>query len=322
MTNYQFILKAFQKLYTRYISKQELPPLERETDVNVVSGIIRNLLQDDKPCMIARFGAFELATIVNYLGIQQGPQSAIKYIKGDALDWWWNEKLIRYMNTNAGFFPPTHEKLTQFCELMLHDAQQVDVLGSWQKSECYLTSYLPNSIIKVDRDNINPFFAKHSWTEALRGKNVVVIHPFAKTIKSQYERKDKVFPNGFLPDFNLIIIKAVQSIGGECTGFSTWFNALKYMEDELDKIDYDICLIGCGAYGFPLAAHAKRKGKKAIHIGGSLQLYFGIKGKRWESEGYKNTANDYSKLFNEYWVRPTLDEYPQNASKIEGGCYW
>lgn len=47
----------------------------------------------------------------------------------------------------------------------------------------------------------------------------------------------------------------------------------------MDKIDYDICLIGCGAYGFPLAAHAKRKGKKAVHLGGALQLLFGIKGK-------------------------------------------
>lgn len=49
------------------------------------------------------------------------------------------------------------------------------------------------------------------------------------------------------------------------------------MKDEIDKQDYDIALIGCGAYGFPLAAHIKRSGKKAIHLGGALQLLFGIK---------------------------------------------
>ena len=54
----------------------------------------------------------------------------------------------------------------------------------------------------------------------------------------------------------------------------------------LDKQDYDICLIGAGAYGFPLAAHVKRKGKKAIHLGGALQLLFGVKGKRWEDPNY------------------------------------
>lgn len=53
------------------------------------------------------------------------------------------------------------------------------------------------------------------------------------------------------------------------------------MKDEIDKRDYDIALIGCGAYGFPLAAHIKRSGKKAVHLGGALQLLFGIK----ESDG-------------------------------------
>ena len=45
----------------------------------------------------------------------------------------------------------------------------------------------------------------------------------------------------------------------------------------MNKTDYDICLIDCGAYKFPLAAHAKRQGKKAIHLDGSLQLLSKIK---------------------------------------------
>ena len=83
---------------------------------------------------------------------------------------------------------------------------------------------------------------------------------------------------------------------------------------------------GCGAYGFPLAAHAKRKGKKAVHLGGALQLLFGIKGKRWEVAEYaKNWGlpkDAYLSLFNESWVRPSQKEMVLNASKIEGGCYW
>lgn len=77
----------------------------------------------------------------------------------------------------------------------------------------------------------------------------------------------------------MITLEAVQSLGGSNNKFQSWFEALQWMEDEMDKTDYDICLIGCGAYGFPLAAHAKRKGKKAVHLGGALQLLFGIKGK-------------------------------------------
>lgn len=90
----------------------------------------------------------------------------------------------------------------------------------------------------------------------------------------------------------------------------------QYMKKEIDKVDYDICLIGCGAYGFPLAAHVKRTGKKAIHLGGGLQLLFGIRGKRWDMR------DEYKSLMNEYWIRPSEDETPVVAKKVEGACYW
>ena len=73
-----------------------------------------------------------------------------------------------------------------------------------------------------------------------------------------------------------------------------------------------MALIGCGAYGFPLVAHCKSIGKQGIHIGGSLQLYFGIKGKRWDRFGF----------YNEFWVSPEESERPVNLSKVEDGCYW
>ena len=81
-----------------------------------------------------------------------------------------------------------------------------------------------------------------------------------------------------------------------------------------EKHDFDICLLGCGAYGFPLAAHVKRLGKKAVHIGGALQLLFGIKGRRWDRE--------FSSIYNDAWVRPEENEKPRNANSVEGGCYW
>jgi hypothetical protein len=93
------------------------------------------------------------------------------------------------------------------------------------------------------------------------------------------------------------------------------------MKAQIDSHDYDVCLIGAGAYGFPLAAHVKRMGKKGFHMGGSLQLLFGIIGKRWESAEYNDTYN-YSRLINEHWVRPGDSEKPDGAQKVEGACYW
>lgn len=97
----------------------------------------------------------------------------------------------------------------------------------------------------------------------LEGKKVLVVHPFAEDIQSQYNNhrtdiwKD---PDVFL-EFKLITYKSVQSMLGLKTPYKSWFDALKKMEEDISKIDFDIALIGCGAYGMPLAAYVKKNGQ-------------------------------------------------------------
>ena len=322
-------LKICRKLYAKTFGGYQLPSLQREEDPDKASEMIYNLLMADKPCMIARFGAFELATLVNYLGVKDSNHSIIKFIKGEQPEWWWNERLIKYMNTNAGFFPPTHQAITQFCDLMMEDMKELDLLGSWVKNEVWFTNEL-EYIQRVHLRLLEPFWANKPWTRCLKGKRVVVVHPFAEDILVQYINNRTLLFNNLdtLPEFaSLRTVKAVQSLGGENNGFKDWFDALKWMEDEIDKEDYDVCLIGCGAYGFPLAAHVKRQGKKAVHLGGALQLLFGIRGKRWENPSYGVREwgipyGSYSSLMNKYWVRPGEGGRPKNANQVEGGCYW
>ena len=95
------------------------------------------------------------------------------------------------------------------------------------------------------------------------------------------------------------------------------FLSLIFTKDEIDKIDYDICIIGTGAYGLPLAAHIKRSGKKGFHLGGVSQLLFGILGRRWEN----TIRSPHSTLFNEHWVLPNSNETPKNANVVESACY-
>ncbi|MDZ4290077.1 MAG: hypothetical protein U0984_19075, partial [Prosthecobacter sp.] len=119
-----------------------------------------------------------------------------------------------------------------------------------------------------------------------------------------------------LPEFELKTYKSVQSIANTKTRFATWFDALEFMKEQVGQIDFDVAILGCGAYGFPLAAHVKRMGRKAIHLGGATQILFGIKGKRWEN------IPDVSILMNEHWQRPMPSEMPDGGDKVEGGAYW
>lgn len=159
-----------------------------------------------------------------------------------------------------------------------------------------------------------------SWTQALKGKKVLVVHPFEHSIREQYKKRQHIFERaeveGILPDFDLITLKAHQTIAKNKTNFKSWFDALDDMCEKCTLLDFDIAIIGCGAYGFPVAAHIKRMGKVAIHFGGATQLLFGIMGNRWEKDSV------LSEIVNEYWVRPSKEERPRNSEGVEGACYW
>lgn len=317
-----FSLKAIRKIYSKISSVEGASGLNFDNNPDSVSKNIFELLMDENPCMIARFGSTELTCLVNHLGVNYNKNKISHYIKGKSGPWWWESSILNQMQQWSGFFPPTIDKVEEFCELMLQDMEQVDVLGSWLSDEKLFEERLKRSY-KARFIYLEPFWSKQPWTKALENKKVLVIHPFINTITKQYAKRELLFENNLLPSFELKTLRAVQSIAGTNTSYNDWFEALEYMKGEIDKIDFDVCLIGAGAYGFPLAAHVKRIGKKGFHFGGSLQLLFGIKGKRWENPDYGSSLNlNYSKLFNSHWIRAEKDEVPVNSNAVEDGCYW
>lgn len=317
------ILKGLRRIvYPRLATPYKLPDLTKEMDLDKSNDIIFDLLSTGKPCMVARFGSCELSNIVNYIFVKGKKKNIIKYIQGYGWEWWWNMHSMEQLMTNAGFWPINPEMVSKFAQLQIDDANCVDILGSWKKEEYYLYEELINAT-RVDLFNLEPFFSERPWTRILKGKKVLVVSPFVETIKKQYAKREKLFNNpDILPEFDLVSFRAVQSINGN-PDYENWFEALKYMEDEIDRLNFDVAILGCGAYGFSLAAHIKRTGKQAIHMGGVTQILFGIKGNRWINPVKSMCGNGYyPDLFNEYWTRPAESETPQNAKNVEGGCYW
>ena len=221
--------------------------------------------------------------------------------------------------SQVGFFPVDDENLLRFANFYSEQIKKTDLIGIWGfvPGETFLINKYCPKAIKFDPTGLEPYYFENPWSEVLTGKKVLVIHPFAKSIRQQYLKRESLFENKrVLPAFELINLQAVQSIGGNETGFKTWFDALAWMQQEIDKLDFDIAIIGAGSYGLPLSAYVKEKGKIAIHIGGATQLLFGVKGKRWE------THPVISKLFNEHWIRPSVEEFVPQATKLEDACYW
>lgn len=282
------------------------------------------IISQDQPLMIARFGSVELGAFVNYLQVvgklkDSENYSLIKYLKDECFPNWYSIATRTSLSRQAGFFPCTNEMLTNWGKMVLNDINDLDVLLTWLGGEKYIKSYL-NGCEKIYNSYIYfPFLFANPWTIVLENKKVLVISPFAETIESQYEKRKKLFKDQtVLPQFDLKTIKAYNVLGGvnPYPNISNWFDALEDMKRQIDETDFDIALIGCGAYAFNLAAHVKRKGKKGITLCGGLQTLFGIYGARHE-EDFKKFG-----ILNEYWVRPRSNERPSGFQNVENGAYW
>ena len=278
-------------------------------------------LESGRPFFAARFGTGEFESTLRGFDIQSPGswiRKALRLLINRSGPFWWDNSIKAGLNNNAGFFPPTSDAMQRFSNLVVQDARQIDVLGAYLDMPIrFRKAVLPQATL-IPIFDLEPFWNIPRWTRCLCGKKVLVIHSMPDTIKAQYAKRDKLFANpDILPDFELSAYKSVNSAMGIKTEFPDWFSALKKMEHDVSQMEFDIALLGCGAYGMNLGAFIKRDlGKVALHLGGMVQLLFGIRGRRWEND------SKYDALYTGSWTRPLPHEIPPANNRIENGCYW
>ncbi len=315
MLNFLTLLKGYIKKMLYYKSEKSFEKIIYTNYFNLKNNILKEILkgeeannltfevlQKNKPCLVGRLGSVEQQVLHEFLAQKK-----------------WSKQTLQNMPNNAGFFPVNNQNLEKFANLYLKCVENVDILGVWfNEGEKYLCENYAQNADFVTLNSLEPYYHNEAWSRILEHKKVLVIHPFAKSIEKQYsEKRQYLFENKFiLPEFSLQVLPAVQSIAHTKTPFNSWFEALEFMQNEIQKCDFDVALIGAGAYGLPLGHFIKNMGKQAIHLGGALQILFGIKGKRWEEKPF------FQNLFNEYWVKPSEEETPLFAKNVEKGCYW
>ncbi len=276
-----------------YLKKISIEETKKKLESAVTSGA---------PYLVSRLGATES------LLLQQWQKNGS-----------FSERDLERGRTLSGIFKENQDHFSRFCEIYSGAISAADLMGvMYSRGEAQsLKKYASSNLEITELRNLEPYYSSDPWSSSLQGKRVLVVHPFKSTILSQYEKRSKLFTTPLLPDFaDLTVIAAVQSAAGEMPAFESWEAALQSMLSEIDSHDYDVALVGAGAYGLPLSAHIKKKGKVAIHLGGALQLLFGIKGSRWDSHPV------ISKLYNEHWVSAHSSERPSGYKLVEGGSYW
>ncbi len=282
---------------------------------------IASALAAGKPFMAGRVGFTELDAIRSVAGIraQQGADARLRWlsqVRGEPAQL--EAELIDWLDRVSGFFPPTPPMVTRLADVLVAAVAEADVLAIWyRRHELALMREHAPAALPIEPRGLEPYYHAQPWSMQLAGKRVLVVHPYEASIRSQFANRKRIFgEHQVWPECELLTLKAVQTLAGERVGFDNWFEALEHMQRGIDDMDYDVAIIGAGAYGLPLAAHVKRHGRMAIHIGGATQLLFGIRGKRWDDRP------EVTRLYNEHWVRPAPEETPKAHDSVEAGAYW
>ena len=186
--------------------------------------LARELLESGQPFLFGRCGATEMRTVADYL--QNGGKD-------------FDDRTREDIRNLSGVFPTDDATLEKFCRIYVKCAQNAELLALWNVGAerevirgCDATRF-------TELRALEPYYHAKPWSAALAGKRVLVVHPFRKTIVAQYARRAQLFPGkNVLPEFaSLTVVQAVQGLGGQDTGYASWFDALAAMEREMDAAE-------------------------------------------------------------------------------------
>lgn len=235
----------------------------------------------------------------------------------------WYRPAQRLFHT-AGVFPINREIYLRWAPAYREAVRSLDFVAQWQPEGSFLDAYeqafLDRELPLAARGNfhgLEPVGAP--WLQPLSNLRWLVISPFCETISTQ-------LPNlARLNIFHGIPGESLSRIGSTCRllpcpqlpymvppRHRDWFHGLAEIQAAMEQIDFDVAIVGAGAWSVPLAVHAKKLGKIGLHLGGTVNLLFGIRGGRFEDRG----------LYNEHWIRPLPSERPANHQLMENGAYW
>jgi hypothetical protein len=236
--------------------------------------------------------------------------------------------VIKAMKNNAGIKLTSINSILKYSELYLEAFNLCDAYFDWDKTGNYINHIaVSHEFITINFEK-KKFWAltidvfnniyNNPWTQALKGKRLLIISPFIESMKSKLDVLPEIYGVDLFPNCEFIFIKPPQT-HAEMPSEDFDIELNKFIE-EIKKIkdEFDIALCSCGGYGNLVCAEIFKMDKSAIYVGGVLQMFFGIYGNRWLKE-----KPEILKIYmNKHWSRPSENEKPNGHNNIENGCYW
>jgi hypothetical protein len=267
-----------------------------------------------RPVAAGKIGDTELEVLVKFEQARGNGSAFFESIteKGHELD---------LLHLNCGVFPKREDVVVEWVERYLTALSNIDLLAVWHnKGEAeILRKYAPRATL-TEITALEPYYHDAPWTRALAGRRVIVVTPFHDSIVRQWRehRGRDLFPANpdVLPDFRLTVVRSPFSAALSKPVHADWHTALTDMKNTIASIEFDVAIVGAGAWSLPLCSFVSAElGRSAVHLGGATQILFGVRGRRWNE-------TVIGRLFNEHWIRPLPQERPRLNRMNDGGAYW
>ena len=299
------------------MSQQEFSQKEKEDSFLLLQSFIIEKQAKNEPFLIGRLSGNETnfcGSFLNKLSLPNGLQQNMLY--------------------GAGIAFQSHEDVVKYVECYNNATIHSNLLGVWDGGMYYQAKtyydYLdkthPN-IKKICAHAIEPFYymdhPEYKFNTIFKNKKVLIITSHKETTINQLTTKnyEKVFSESLFDETTEFhVYKPPQQNAGNHDN-NSWYFHYEKMKNELREVkkefEFDIALVSCGGFGMPISDFIYTELKtSSIYVGGALQLFFGITGRRWAG------SQNITKRINSYWTSVLDSDKPKNTELCEGGCYW
>lgn len=280
-----------------------------------ISQEIMQAVNEQKPYCTGKIGSVEASCVVHKLSANNQRNWDTP---GHA------KTLRRALGENAGIFPLHDLVLDRWVQDFVKSVSKLDSILQWcpeYGDQAIIQNFLPSARVYKDFGELEPFFIedKENWFTNLNNKKVLVISPFKDSIEHQIPNLSDIWKKDMSSvEFSIIKFPYSPFVSGKQEDKS-YAHLIQRIQREIKKSTFDIAIVGAGGYSVPIISYVKDMGKVGVHMGGALQLLFGIKGGRWDGNKKFKDSEFYN---SEKWIRPLPQDLPQNSVVVEGGCYW
>tara|TARA_B100001287_G_C22656942_1_gene518255 strand:+ start:747 stop:1613 length:867 start_codon:yes stop_codon:yes gene_type:complete len=238
------------------------------------------------------------------------------YLDGHDFDYI-SKKYDDLLYTSAGIYILNDSDFQNWSEIYIKAIKNTDFLLQWSDSDKKLLGNIKRKKnLSKSFIGLEPFtLGSNGWHHFLGDKKVLCVSPFSKSIKENIENYKYIWNKAHIGQLHTIQASYPEILEGKKP--VSWKIKLDKVMDEINKVDFDVATIGYGGFSLIIGEYIRSMGKTSIHLGGSNQILYGIKGKRWDKNFEK-----YSWYGGEYWKRPHKNEVPEFSKMLEDGAYW